>query len=198
MKHLTITEQRLKIVDDYMKSGEPWPATARQIATWAIREKRWAPQRDAVLQECAEELARAMREEVIVDAQGRTVRTKHAARLEEHGEQLTYWDDIRWAEPKHMEVAFAQRRRSIVSDCRQLKSDVDSYNENTNKSIPIQMVWDFTADLIELEALDAMEPRRATAIREASISPMRSASASGRSAGETSQLQPPSRYPGRL
>lgn len=36
-------------------------------------------------------------------------------------------------------------------DCRQLRQDVDSYNENYNKSIPIQMVFDFTEDLEELD-----------------------------------------------
>jgi hypothetical protein len=33
---------------------------------------------------------------------------------------------------------------------------VDSYNENANAGKPIQMVFDFTQDLAELEALDAI------------------------------------------
>jgi len=36
-------------------------------------------------------------------------------------------------------------------DCRQLKQDVDSFNENYNSSVSIQMVFDFTEDLEELE-----------------------------------------------
>ena len=54
-----------------------------------------------------------------------------------------------------MEAAFQQRRQQIVSDCRQLKIDVDSYNENHNSGRLIQMVFDFTLDLAELELADA-------------------------------------------
>ena len=49
-----------------------------------------------------------------------------------------------------MQRAFAQRREQIVNDCRQLRTDVDSYNENLNTELPIQMVFDFTDDLNEL------------------------------------------------
>ena len=43
------------------------------------------------------------------------------------------------------------RRNGIVGDCTQLKMDVDSYNQNTNKDQPIQVIFDFTLDLEELE-----------------------------------------------
>jgi hypothetical protein len=55
-----------------------------------------------------------------------------------------------------MEIAFQQRRESISADCRQLKTDIDSYNENFNVGQPIQMVFDFTDDLAEAEALLAI------------------------------------------
>jgi hypothetical protein len=50
-----------------------------------------------------------------------------------------------------MEVAFQQRRNQIVADCLQLKNDVDSYNENRKPVSPMQMIFDFTDDLAELE-----------------------------------------------
>lgn len=96
---------------------------------------------------CAEQLARAMREEYIVDPQGRRVRAKHAARIK----QAVLWDDIRTASREHMQIALQQRRQQIVGDCHQLKLDVESYNENRNYDTPIQMVFDFTIDLIEME-----------------------------------------------
>lgn len=153
MQGLTLTEQRLRIVDDYIRNGEPWPATARQIAGWAIRQKRWAPATELAIAKCAEELARAMREEVYVDPQGREVRTKHAARILEKGTQKTFWDDIRRADRKHMEIAFQQRRQGIVGDCSRLKVDVDSFNENRNPGVPIQLILDFTDDVAEIEAV---------------------------------------------
>ena len=51
-----------------------------------------------------------------------------------------------------LELAFKQRRRQIVGDCRQLKTDVDSFNQNRDPDDPIQMSFDFTNDLLELEA----------------------------------------------
>ena len=42
-----------------------------------------------------------------------------------------------------------------MRDCRQLKIDVESYNENYNEnyneSVPVQTWFDFTEDLEELE-----------------------------------------------
>jgi hypothetical protein len=140
----------------YREAGQPWPATARSIAAWALREKHWAPHTDSLINQCASHLADAMREEYIVDPQGRSVRAKHAARFAKDGKQLVLWADIRTADRRHMEIAFQQRRQQIVGDCRQLKTDTDSYDDNTNPGKPIQLVFDFTQDLAELEALDTM------------------------------------------
>ena len=51
-----------------------------------------------------------------------------------------------------MRAAFQTRRRQIVGDCHQLKTDIDSYNDNYNQAQPVQMVFDFTQDLQELDA----------------------------------------------
>jgi hypothetical protein len=139
------------IISQYKAAGEIWPATTRQIASWAIRQGLWGPQKSAVVGLCAEQLARAMRGEFFIDPQGRNVRAKHAARISRDGEQLVLWDDIRTASREHMGLAFQQRRHQIVGDCRQLKVDVDSYNENRNPGEPIQLVFDFRLDLMERE-----------------------------------------------
>lgn len=147
----TYTVQMQRVVDEYMKADQPWPATSRQIAAWAIRNRRWAPHPSRLISQCADELAKAMREEYIVDPQGRSVRAKHAARLQKDGAQLTLWADIRTATTEHMQVAFQQRRQQIVGECSQLKQDVDSFNENRSPIRPIQIVFDFRADLAELD-----------------------------------------------
>jgi len=51
-----------------------------------------------------------------------------------------------------MKLSFQQRRQQIVGDCRQLKIDVDSYNDRHANVEPIQMVFDFVRDLAEIEA----------------------------------------------
>ena len=145
----TFTEQLQDIVRQYQDAGEEWPASTRQISAWGIRMKLWKPHPDSMVSQLAEQLSRAMREEYIVDSQGRTVRAKHAARFN----QTVLWADIRTAPREHMEIAFQQRRQQIVGDCRQLKTDVDSYNDNANLVRQIRMIFDFTDDLAELDVL---------------------------------------------
>lgn len=58
------------IANRYMGSGQPWPASARTIAAWAIRNGLWQPQASDLIGQCADQLAVAMREEYILDPQG--------------------------------------------------------------------------------------------------------------------------------
>lgn len=150
------------IADKYEASGQPWPATSRQIAIWAIDHGLWKPQPSALVDRCADELARAMREDYFTDAQGRRVRAKHAARIVRGGVQQTLWADIRNASRSHMLTALQQRRQQIVGDCWQLKCDADSFNENVQPSSPIQLVFDFTEDMAELEAITQEESWKAS------------------------------------
>jgi hypothetical protein len=154
MPKTTYNEQMQKIVAEYRKAGNAWPATTHDIAGWAVRSGQWQAPRELAIDRCADDLAKAMREEYFTDRQGRRVRAKHAARQEVNGEQQTFWADLRTAPREHMEVAFAQRRQQVVADCAQLKRDVDCYNDNFGQGAePIQMVFDFTMDLEELEAV---------------------------------------------
>lgn len=143
------------IVKKYRAETQPRPVTSREIAVWAIKNKLWSMGEAQAINRCADDLARAMREEYIIDPQGRKVRTKHAAKVPVNEKQQTLWDDIRTADRKFMAIALQQRRRQIVGDCRQLKADMDSYNQNYNPSDPIQMVFDFTLDVLEAEVAAA-------------------------------------------
>lgn len=149
------SRQLQKIVTEYRNSGQPWPTTAKNIAAWAIQNKLWEMRSSDIINRCADDVAKAMREEYITDPQGRMVRAKHAAKLLVNGEQMMLWDDIRTADRGFMAVAFQQRRQQIVGDCRQLKNDVDSYNENKNPGESVQVVFDFTLDVLEAEAVAA-------------------------------------------
>ena len=148
----TYNEQMQEIARRYEATGEEWPTTLKHIAAWAINRGLWEPQRILLVTKCAEDLGRALREEYITDPQGRRVRAKHAARMDrDEGEQGALWDDIRTASHEHLQVAFQQRRQGIVGDCHRLKVDVDSYNDNRSPVEPIQMSFDFTNDVLELE-----------------------------------------------
>lgn len=140
------------LVIAYMEDRQPWPATAREIAAWAIRERRWRPEPSSMIEQCSNQLSQAMRDEHIVDPQGRVVRAKHVAKIERNGELRLEWADIRTAPREHMHIAFQSRRQQIVGDCRQLKTDADSYNDNKCPDNPIQLIFDFTQDLAEIAA----------------------------------------------
>lgn len=154
----TYTEKLQKIWREYESVGNTGPVTAREVARWAIREGLWKPQPASIERRCAEDLARAAREEYRTDIYGRRYRARHSARIEKDGKQLSFWADIDKAPRRHMELAFSQRRRQIVGDCHQLKIDVDHYNGKNEENLPIQMVFDFTEDLEEIEAYE--KPKR--------------------------------------
>lgn len=150
----TYTEKMQKIWREYEEAGNSTPATAREVARWAINRGLWKPQPASIEKRCAEDLARAAREEYRTDKYGRRYRARHSARIEKNGRQLSFWADIDKAHRGHMELAFSQRRRQIVGDCHQLKIDVDHYNDSNPSGLPIQMVFDFTEDLEEIEAFE--------------------------------------------
>ena len=56
-----------------------------------------------------------------------------------------------------MEKAFAQRRRQVIGDCVQLKTDVDVYNDMNSEVEPINLVLDFTEDVREEMAVRGHE-----------------------------------------
>jgi hypothetical protein len=148
------SKQMQKIVQEYRLSDEPWPASAKTIADWAIMSGRWEMPAAAIRRRCADDVASAMREEYYTDSKNRRVRLLHPATLFSQGERSIVWDDIRTASRPHMELSFQTRRQGIVGDCRQFKVDADSYNDAHADADPIQIVFDFSMDLAELEAAD--------------------------------------------
>ena len=118
----TYNEQMQRLANQYLAETGMTEVTARALAAWAINNNLWVPPRSALIKQCADEFSRAMREEYITDPQGRRVRLKHMAVMDRDGEQIPLWADMRTATREHMEVAFQQRRRGIVGDCKQLKN----------------------------------------------------------------------------
>jgi len=152
---MTYVKQMQQIVAEYRKTKQPWPATTKEIAAWAIQNGRWGMPREAVLKKCATDIADALRETYFTDSKGRRVRTFYPATVRRQGVLFTEWDDIRTAPRKHMQVSFQQERRIIVGMCRQLKTSLDSYNDAHKSDVPIQISFDFNMDLAEREAGEA-------------------------------------------
>ena len=123
--------------------------SAHEVAAWAISRGLWKPRPRDVIDQLADDLSRAWREEYRTDEAGRRYRAKHAGRTKENGTQMTLWADIDSAPVAHMERAFAQRRQQIVGDCVQLKTDVDVFNDRSEGQKPIPLVLDFSDDVSE-------------------------------------------------
>ncbi len=161
-KKKTKAEQLQEIVNDYIAAGEEWPADRKTIAAWAVRNRRYSPPRKSEVDLCAKELAEAMRLEMEIDPQGRTVRAKHCAKIKEMDDagqliQKTLWFD-RNAHPELMHVSLQQRRKAILGDNRQLKIDQDSYNDNNVYGAKIQLSFNYEDDLIESEQSTEYRP----------------------------------------
>lgn len=140
------------LVDEWQLDGGTWPVDPTEFAEWAVRTRRWKPTYEAEVRLCAELFSRAMRETYATDSKGRRIRTKHAVREKRGHGQFVLWYDLATAPRDKMIRAFQQRRDQIVGDCRQLKNDVDSYNDANPSPAPIQLILDFTLDMEELEA----------------------------------------------
>ncbi len=157
----TYTESLQEMVSRYRLAGQKWPATSREIARWSYRNKLWEPQEKNIVGQLARDLSRAMREEAYTDPQGRRVRTKHAARRFDDGlsdeaesaapTQKMLWHDIRTDDGDHIIKALQQRRMQIVGDCKHLKTDGDSFNDNHSSGKKIQIVLNFEDDVAEME-----------------------------------------------
>src|SRR5262245_57627714 len=147
------TEQLQRIWRLYEEADMPMPATAKEVAAWAIGSGLWEPRAADIVGRCAEDLARAAREEYRTDVSGRRYRAKHPAKRVKDGQLRFEWADIDTAPRDHMQRAFSLRRKAIVGDCHQIKIDIDHYNEARPDEPPIQLVLDFTDDVAELEAL---------------------------------------------
>jgi hypothetical protein len=136
----------------YAEAKEHKPATAKEIAAWAIRNKLWFPRPSDLIEQCAEEIAQAMCQEHFKDGRGRSIRAKHVVRKKmPNGQTRFEWDDSRTAPREWLEVSFQQRRHTIAGECRQLKNDVDWFNDHRAKGDLIQVVFDFTRDLEDWE-----------------------------------------------
>ncbi len=147
------SDQMMDVARLYVESGGSEPIDLDLVSDFAIDGGHWDRKNinDLMRQLCKRDFSRAFREQHHRDAQGRDVRTLHA-KVEKTGEtQTTLWGDIRKEPPEFMEVAFKQRRSQIVGDCAQLKTDVDSWNDNNTFDGNYQLMLDFADDVAERE-----------------------------------------------
>lgn len=125
---------------------------AHELASWAYRNGLHKPNVKTIIDNIAADIAQVFREEYRTDRFGRSYRAKHAATTKKRDKNLSLWADMDDpnAPHEHFVKSFGQRRRQIVGDCFQMKTDADVYNDTRNPLEPIQVVLDFTLDVEEL------------------------------------------------
>lgn len=140
-----------EIVRRYQAAGHKLPASPRDIARWAIENNHWKPRPEAIVSQCADQIARAMAVEYFEDAEGNRIRAKHSVVSHEGPHQYVIWDDIRTGDVKMLKMSQQQRRKLIAHDCKQLKNDNDYLNNYRCPEDPIRIVFNFELDLEEME-----------------------------------------------
>jgi hypothetical protein len=161
---MTKREQLLRIRDEYRADHNNAPATAREMADWAVDEGKYRLHHAAANRKCAEELAEAMRLDLFTSG-GRRIRAMHSFTKDK---QVGLWDHIRTISPDNMAVSVALRRNGVVGEVKQIKCDLDFFNEIHPDLPPLQTSFNFEGDLadaglispssIELERLIGQPP----------------------------------------
>ena len=128
-------------------------ATSREVVAWGVRNGLLTTPDIDPLHILAEDMSKALREEYRKDKYGRKYRVNHAVRGTKAGAQQTLWGALDSSPRQFMEKSFAQRRKQIVGDCLQLKTDIDVFNDKHPKENPIQVVLNFTEDVKEIQSL---------------------------------------------
>jgi hypothetical protein len=144
-------EQLEALMEEYLiATGNNGNPTMGEVAQWAIDTEKYVEPKERQVSKLASDLGRALRETHVSDPQGRRIRKYYAYKSEDKSKQGYLWADFSKITPKQMSSAVQLRRRQIVDDCKQLKTDVDSFNENRKLVPQIQLCLDFTQDIEEL------------------------------------------------
>ena len=146
-------EQLQRIWHQFEEENRDVPTTSREAVAWGVSRGLIALPEIDPLDRLAEDMSKALREEYRKDKYGRKYRVNHAVRGTKAGVQLTFWGVMDRSSHQFMEKSFGQRRKQIVGDCLQLKTDVDVFNDKNPKEDPIQVVLNFTDDVEEIQSL---------------------------------------------
>jgi hypothetical protein len=138
-------EQLLRIKADYRKAHNNAPATARDIADWAVREGMYKLKPNAAERQLASELADAFRIQYMDDGHGHRVRVNHSVQKP----QGSLWDEIQTISRDDMKLSVAQKRTGMAGEAKQIQRDLNYFNELHTDEPPLQTSFDFNGDLAD-------------------------------------------------
>jgi hypothetical protein len=148
----TFKANMLQIWERYQAEVSADPADLREMASWAMSKKLWAPRPVDVQASFARDMADILREQTRIDEDGREYRAFIPARTSgKDGLPLFKWADIDVAPRSHVEKGIQGERRSIANDCFALAMKIDHYNASHPKENPLQAVFKFDEDIEEMK-----------------------------------------------
>lgn len=159
---MSYIEQMQSLWHEFEEVHGQEPTTTRECFEWAYKNKRWAPRSTDMAQIFNKEMTDALRQEYRIDASGRKYRAKVCIKEKIGPVQMTLWGDSDRVTPQFFKRSVHQRRNGVSHVCHQLKQDVDHFNEYRDASEPIKLILDFTDDVAELEASNAIEDLETT------------------------------------
>lgn len=156
---MSANDELTRVFEAYTRANGGKPESPLKASKWGLENGLIPMPKMDPADIVAGKMARALREQYAHDPKtGRRYRKYHAVRITKRSVQFSLWANMDEAPRDHMVKAFQQRRQGIVGDCIQLKADVDVYNGRASQSdAPIQLVLDFTDDVLEHEAAEGIE-----------------------------------------
>ncbi len=151
----TQSEYYQDVKKQYIAEGNRWPAPISEIIGWAEDKGLLETPKSWRTQYHLDKMRRALREEYHTDPQGRRVRTNHPYPVDAEDSsgsrvQKTFWSDIFSMQPEQMRRSVQTRRKQSLGEVKQIKTDLDSYNDNNEFGAFIQASFNFDKDLKEL------------------------------------------------
>ena len=125
-----------------------------RVADWAIAEGQWNSEPISPEQRLRREIANFLRHESFVDSEGRNVRANVAVVVDEATptgrQRRSRWYPLHQAPPEHMRVSVQLRRNQALDDVKQLRMDIDSYNDhNIHEAVVDPPDFNFNTDIEE-------------------------------------------------
>lgn len=154
---MTRKERNIRITREFEAEHGRIPFNLHEVYSWAVEKNLWYAPIDLAEKKFVAEMADALRDEYITTDDGEKVRYYYAVT---HGSRGTLWGNLDTAPRDHIDTSLKQRRRQSLGDCRQMKRDMDFVNRKRFTTNPIQMSFNFDADLAEEAALKEMRLRR--------------------------------------
>lgn len=147
---MTKKEMLLRIRDEYRAEHDNAPATSRDMGEWAVATGRYRLPPHATERKCAEELADAMAMDMMTVSGGRRVRTMHTWR----SEQRNLWDHIATISTPDMALSMSYQRNGVLGTVKQMKIDLDYFNELHPDDPALQVSFNFENDLADAGLLN--------------------------------------------